>query len=430
MRFTATLRAVALAAIGLGASATASFARGDDAPQLATPLGITVQLVGKINFGLIIGYNLDRTQQFSYADAKGMTLYTYAPDADSPGKSTCVAECAAVWPPAVALPGSKPFGNWSLISRDGGVKQWAFRGKPLYTYTKDSKISEVNGRGLDQGNWQAALFDPNAGIVMPPGIAADEIPDANGQALVNAKGMAIYAFDGNVKREDPACSGSPCVSHWQPLAAPEMASPVGDFTVVVRNDETRQWAYKGKPLFTFDGDYENGYAAGIGLNKKLSPAVVVRYFMPPEIGTYPTLGQGYVLATKTGMTVYRRDAYVYQLGGHGIRRGVPPRPHVGRDIGTSMSGCDAKCQSMWTPVKAAADAQPSGFWQIATREDGTRQWTYKGYAMYTYAGDKKPGDMLGNDQYDYAFSRDPNKAAERPSRMTAAGALLWIYAYP
>ncbi|MBY0511202.1 MAG: hypothetical protein K2P94_13760 [Rhodospirillaceae bacterium] len=430
MRILRFLRATAFAALCVGATANAALAKGDDTPQLATPPGITVQLVGKITFGLIIGYNLDRNQQFAYADAKGMTLYTYGPDADAPGKATCVAACAAVWPPAIALPKSKPFGNWSLVTRDDGQKQWAFRGKPLYTYTKDTKISDVNGRGLDQGNWQTALFDPNAGIVFPPGISAEEIPDANGQVLVNAKGMAIYAFDGNVKKADPACSGSPCVSHWQPLHAPELASTVGDFTVVIRNDATRQWAYKGKALFTFDGDYESGYAAAIGLDKKLEPAVVVRYFRPNEISIHPTLGQGYVLSTPKGMTVYRRDAYVYQLGGHGIRRGVPPRPHVGRDIGTSMSGCDAACQSMWHPVKADAKAQPSGFYQLITREDGTRQWTYKGYALYTYAGDKKPGDMLGNDIYDYAFSRDPNKAAERPSRMTAAGALLWMYAFP
>lgn len=431
MRLASYFRTIAAAAVCASAFGTPSFAaREGDAPPVATPPGITVQLVGKVNFGLIIGYNLDRTQQFAYADAKGMTLYTYAKDAEMPGKSSCTGECAAAWPPLIALPDAKPTANWSLIERDGGAKQWALGGKPLYTFTKDTKISDMIGRGLDQGNWQLALFDPTAGLVMPPGISTDEIPDANGQVLVNAKGMALYAFDGNVKREDPACRGNACVSPWHPLSAPELAVAMGDFSVVLRNDQTRQWAYKGKPLFTYDGDLETGYAAGMAIDKRLTPAVIVRYFMPPDVGTYPTLGQGYVLATKTGMTVYRRDAYVYQLGGHGIRRGVPPRPHVGRDIGTSLAGCNAECQKLWHPVKAPPQAQPSGFWQIATREDGTRQWVYKGYALYTYAGDKKPGDMLGNDQYDFAFSRDPNKAAERPSRMTAAGALFFMYAFP
>lgn len=430
MRAAKLYQVMTLTALCIAVAATQSHGREDHKQPLATPLGITVQLVGKVNFSLPTGYSLDRTQQFAYADANGMTLYTYDKDDIAQGNPACVAECAALWPPAIALPEARPVDKWSLITREDGRKQWAFRGKPLYTFSKDIKISDVNGRGLEEGNWQTALFDPIAGIDMPPGISAEEIMDAGGMVLVGAKRMPLYAFDGNLRREDPACIGGVCVSHWHPLKAPELALPIGDFSVLVRNDQTLQWAYKGKALFTFDGDYEIGYAAGLGLDAKLSPAVISRYFMPREISTYPTLGQGYVLTTKMGLTVYRRDSYVYQLGGHGIRHGVPPRPHVGRDIGTSMAGCNTQCQTMWHPVKASINAQPSGFWQIAIRDDGTRQWTYRGYALYTYGGDKKPGDMLGNDLYDFAFSRDPDKPAERPSRMAAAGALFWIYAFP
>jgi predicted lipoprotein with Yx(FWY)xxD motif len=40
------------------------------------------------------------------ADAKAMTLYTY--DADEPGKSNCVDQCAVNWPPATATAADKP----------------------------------------------------------------------------------------------------------------------------------------------------------------------------------------------------------------------------------------------------------------------------------------------------------------------------------
>jgi len=41
-------------------------------------------------------------------------------------------------------------------------------------------------------------------------------------------------------------------------------------------------------------------------------------------------------------------------------------------------------------VQGPADALPSGFWTIATRDDGARQWAYQGYPVYTNANDKKP----------------------------------------
>ena len=32
------------------------------------------------------------------------------------------------------------------------------------------------------------------------------------------------------------------------------------------------------------------------------------------------------------------------------------------------------------------------------RPDGSRQWAYKGSALYTYAGDTAPGDIKGNNK--------------------------------
>jgi len=46
------------------------------------------------------------------------------------------------------------------------------------------------------------------------------------------------------------------------------------------------------------------------------------------------------------------------------------------------------------------------------------------------AGDKKPGDLTGNDIYDILISQDPDKQADLPSRFTAAGGLVWLHAYP
>ena len=56
-----------------------------------------------------------------------------------------------------------------------------------------------------------------------------------------------------------------------------------------------------------------------------------------------------------------------------------------------------KLSSDWQPVRASALAVPVGEFSIITRkDDGTRQWTYKGEALYTYAGDYAPGDVNGH----------------------------------
>ena len=33
---------------------------------------------------------------------------------------------------------------------------------------------------------------------------------------------------------------------------------------------------------------------------------------------------------------------------------------------------------------------------IVVRDDGTRQWAYKGKPVYTYQADQKPGDRAGD----------------------------------
>lgn len=86
-------------------------------------------------------------------DAAGMTLYTFDKDAD--GKSACNGGCAANWPPLMAEDGAMAEGAWSVITRDDGAKQWAYDGKPLYTWVKDTKPGDVTGDGFN-GVWHVA----------------------------------------------------------------------------------------------------------------------------------------------------------------------------------------------------------------------------------------------------------------------------------
>ncbi|QAY90779.1 hypothetical protein [Pseudomonas sp. ACM7] len=79
-------------------------------------------------------------------DHKGMTVYTF--DKDAGGKSMCNGECAKNWPPMMAPAGAKAEGEWSVIKRDDGKMQYAYDGKPLYTFMKDEKPGEMKGDGM------------------------------------------------------------------------------------------------------------------------------------------------------------------------------------------------------------------------------------------------------------------------------------------
>lgn len=94
------------------------------------------------NDGVLIGPN-------------GMTLYTFDKDAAGSGKSTCNGPCAVNWPPLMARGTDQPAGDYSVITRDDGTRQWALKGKPLYYWVKDSKPGDKTGDGVNKV-WRVA----------------------------------------------------------------------------------------------------------------------------------------------------------------------------------------------------------------------------------------------------------------------------------
>ncbi|MEJ6000962.1 COG4315 family predicted lipoprotein [Paucibacter soli] len=82
-----------------------------------------------------------------------MTLYTF--DKDSAGKSMCSGPCIANWPALKAADDAKASGDWSIISRDDGSRQWAYKGKPLYFWSKDAKPGDRSGDGFNKV-WHSA----------------------------------------------------------------------------------------------------------------------------------------------------------------------------------------------------------------------------------------------------------------------------------
>jgi predicted lipoprotein with Yx(FWY)xxD motif len=83
-------------------------------------------------------------------NSAGMTLYTFDKDAAGSGKSTCNGPCAVNWPPLMASASDYASGDWSVVTRDDGAKQWAFKGKPLYLWIKDQKPGDKTGDGVNK----------------------------------------------------------------------------------------------------------------------------------------------------------------------------------------------------------------------------------------------------------------------------------------
>ena len=78
----------------------------------------------------------------------GMSLYTFDPDTG--GKSACNGKCATNWPPLAAQADATASGDWTIITRDDGAKQWAYKGKPVYYWTKDSNPGDRTGDGVNK----------------------------------------------------------------------------------------------------------------------------------------------------------------------------------------------------------------------------------------------------------------------------------------
>ncbi|MGE5161589.1 MAG: hypothetical protein ACM3O5_08785 [Betaproteobacteria bacterium] len=96
-----------------------------------------------------------KTMDGVLANSAGMTLYTFDKDAAGSGKSVCNGPCAANWPPLMAGADAKASGDYTIITRDDGGRQWAYKGKPLYLWVKDAKPGDRTGDGFNNA-WRVA----------------------------------------------------------------------------------------------------------------------------------------------------------------------------------------------------------------------------------------------------------------------------------
>jgi predicted lipoprotein with Yx(FWY)xxD motif len=66
------------------------------------------------------------------------------------------------------------------------------------------------------------------------------------------------------------------------------------------------------------------------------------------------------------------------------------------ETGSGKSACNGKCAENWPPLAAADGDKAAGDYSTLARDDGKKQWAYKGKPLYFWAKDQKAGDKTGD----------------------------------
>lgn len=106
----------------------------------------------------------------------------------------------------------------------------------------------------------AALSFASAVFAAPPVVGPRGV-------LTDPDGMTLYVYD-----HDPIGSGKSkcndsCAERWIPMAATPEDVAKAPYTIITRTDGTRQWAYKGRPLYRWSEDKKPGDLKGDGIGK-------------------------------------------------------------------------------------------------------------------------------------------------------------------
>ena len=216
----------------------------------------------------------------------GMTLYTYAPDDTTPGKSRCSnvpvrqyseeqsglgmvpvigadiqKSCAAKTPPYLAAADASPDGDFGMIDRPEGRKQWTYRGHPLYLSIRDHQPGDRNAIGVPGFGFRGAFRLAMAPLQLPPGLKL--IDRGDGLTLATADDRPV--FTPRAGRRTKVCAG--CDDDlFQTMLAPSMATVSGDWSIVDAGTGRHQYAFRASrstshriacPIWTSNGP-DNG----------------------------------------------------------------------------------------------------------------------------------------------------------------------------
>lgn len=185
-------------------------------------------------------------------DINHKTLYAFTNDKSVTNGSNCNDGCAVKWPPLLAEEDDKASGDYTLVTRNNGDKQWAYRGMPLYRWINDSASGDTTGEEVNSV-WYVA---------QPLPISKYSTTD-QGIILSDSNWLSLYVLD-NETTSNIVCKGA-CLTAWPPLYADSNEINRGDYTTFLNSEGKSQWAYKDQPLYHWKTDTLAGDTNGQGL---------------------------------------------------------------------------------------------------------------------------------------------------------------------
>ncbi|MFJ2949693.1 SCO0930 family lipoprotein [Streptomyces sp. NPDC087226] len=208
-----------------------------------------------------------------------------------------------------------------------------------------------------------------------------------GKVVTDSLGLTLYRFDQDTAEPPASNCEDDCAKTWPPVPADDASAGEGiDKALlgsVTRADGTKQLTVAGWPAYRYVKDVNAGDVKGQGVGGKwfaLNPqGKKAQSAALPGLSTRQDPKLGEIVVDKNGMTVYRFT-----------KDEAWPKP---------VSACTGACLEKW-PVVAPVDINDTEGIQkknymTFTRPDGAAQQTINCWPIYTFAGDKAPGDTNG-----------------------------------
>ncbi|WP_328420564.1 SCO0930 family lipoprotein [Streptomyces sp. NBC_00443] len=253
-----------------------------------------------------------------------------------------------------------------------------------------------NGTGYDSGaaGQESAATKPSSA-----GELAVSTNQELGKVLTDSSGLTLYRFDKDTAEPPKSSCDGDCAKKWPPVPADDATAGAGiDKALlgsVTRTDGTKQLTVDGWPAYRFAKDTNAGDANGQGVGGTW-------YALAPD-GKKAQGGAGAEAGDLPGLST-REDSKLGEIvidkNGHTVYRFMKDSPWP------MKTACTGECLEKW-PVIAPVDAEdtegidlkgsgPRGQgYVVFDRPDGIKQQTIDCVPIYTFAGDKKPGDTNG-----------------------------------